>query len=112
MTDTEREIRYDPQAKPGVSNLLVIYSALTGRKIVEIEGEYAGRGYGDLKKDLATVVAEFVSPLRERVRAYLDDPAELDRILARGAERAREVAASTLSAVHDRIGFLPPAHPR
>ena len=109
VTDTEREIRYDPQAKPGVSNLLVIYSALTGRKIAEIEGEYAGRGYGDLKKDLGEVVGEFVSPLRERVRAYLDDPAELDRILARGAERARGVAAATLADVHDKIGFLPPA---
>ena len=89
VTDTEREIRYDPVAKPGISNLLVIYSALSGRKIAEIEGEYAGRGYGDLKKDLAEVVAEFVSPLRERVRAYLDDPAELDRILAPGGASGR-----------------------
>jgi tryptophanyl-tRNA synthetase len=112
VTDTGREIRHDPVAKPGISNLLVIYSALTGRKIVEIEGEYAGRGYGDLKKDLAAVVADFVSPLRERVEVYRDDPAELDRILARGAGRAREVAASTLAAVHDRIGFLPPAQTR
>ena len=110
VTDTGREIRYDPQAKPGISNLLVIYSALTGRKVAEVEGEYAGRGYGDLKKDLADVVAEFVSPLRERVRAYLDDPAELDRILARGAERARGVAASTLATAYDRIGFLPPVN--
>ena len=110
VTDTERDIRYDPQAKPGVSNLLVIYAGLTGRKVAEIEGGYAGRGYGDLKKDLAEVVAEFVSPLRERVTAYLDDPAELDRILARGAERARGVAASTLATVYDRIGFLPPAN--
>ncbi len=109
VTDTGREVRYDPQAKPGVSNLLVVYSALTGRKIEEIEGEYAGRGYGDLKKDLAEVVTDFVSPLRERVRAYRDDPAELDRILARGAERARGIAAATLADVHDKIGFLPPA---
>jgi len=88
----------------------VIYSALSGRKIAEIEGEYAGRGYGDLKKDLAEVVVQFVSPLRERVRAYLNDPAELDRVLARGAERARGVAASTLATVHEKIGFLPPAN--
>ena len=109
VTDTEREIRYDVAAKPGVSNLLVIYSALSGRKIAEIEGEYAGRGYGDLKKDLGDVVAQFVGPLRERVRAYLDDPAELDRILACGAQHARDVAGSTLSRAYDRIGFLPPA---
>ena len=109
VTDTEREIRYDPQAKPGISNLLVIYSALSGRKIAEIEGEYAGRGYGDLKKDLADVVAEFVGPLRERVRTYLDDPAELDRILARGAQHAGEIAGSTLALAYDRIGFLTPA---
>jgi tryptophanyl-tRNA synthetase len=108
VTDNEREIRYDPVAKPGVSNLLVIYSALSGRKIAEIEDEYAGRGYGDLKKDLADVVAEFVAPLRSRVKELLDDPAELDGVLARGAERARGVAGSTLAAVHEKIGFLPP----
>ena len=109
VTDTGREIRFDPQAKPGVSNLLVIYAALTGRKVAEIEGDYVGRGYGDLKKDLAEVVAGVVAPLRERVRAYLDDPAELDRVLARGAERARSVAAQTLDTAYDRIGFLRPA---
>jgi tryptophanyl-tRNA synthetase len=108
VTDAEREIRFDPVAKPGVSNLLTIYSALTDRKISELEAEYAGKGYGDLKKDLAAVVAEFVEPLRERVRTYLDDPAELDRVLARGANRAREVAGATLTAVHEKIGFLPP----
>ncbi len=107
VTDTEREIRYDPEAKPGIANLLTIYAALTDRKIAELEGEYAGRGYGDLKKDLADVVAEFTTPLAERVRVYLDDPAQLDRILADGATRAREVSSATLAAVHDRIGFLP-----
>ena len=112
VTDTEREIRYDPAAKPGISNLLTIYAALTDRKIGELEDAYAGRGYGDLKKDLAEVVAEFTAPLRERVQAYLDDPAELDRVLADGAARAREVAGATLAAVYDRIGFLPPTRMR
>ena len=84
---------------PGISNLLTIYSALTDRKIAELEGDYAGRGYGDLKKDLAEVVVEFTAPLRERVRGYLDDPAELDRVLAGGAARAREVAGATLRRV-------------
>ncbi|OZM77651.1 tryptophan--tRNA ligase [Pseudonocardia sp. MH-G8] len=108
VTDTEREIRFDPEAKPGISNLLTIYSALTDRKISELEADYAGKGYGDLKKELAEVVAAFTEPLRERVRTYQDDPAELDRVLARGATRAREIAGATLSAVHERIGFLPP----
>jgi len=96
VTDADREIRYDLEHKPGVSNLLTIYAALTDRKISELEGEYAGRGYGDLKKDLAEVVATFTAPLAERVRGYLDDPAELDRVLAAGAARAREVAGATL----------------
>lgn len=108
VTDAEREIRFDPAAKPGISNLLTIYSALTDRKIAELEGEYEGKGYGDLKKDLAEVVAEFTTPLRAEVRSYLDDPAELDGVLARGAARARQIAGSTLAAVHEKIGFLPP----
>jgi len=108
VTDAEREIRYDRDNKPGVSNLLTIYAALTDRKISELEGEYAGRGYGDLKKDLAEVVAAFTTPLAARVRGSLDDPAELDRILAAGAARAREVASATLKDVYDKVGFLPP----
>jgi tryptophanyl-tRNA synthetase len=107
VTDNEREIRYDPAAKPGVSNLLTIHSALTGRKISELEGDYAGKGYGDLKKEVATIVGDFVSPLRARVTEYLDDPAELDRLLAEGANRATQVASPTLADVYDKIGFLP-----
>ncbi|GEL16183.1 tryptophan--tRNA ligase [Pseudonocardia asaccharolytica] len=108
VTDAEREIRYDPEAKPGIANLLTIYSALTDKKISELEADYAGKGYGDLKKDLAEVVADFVAPLRERVQGYLDDPAELDRVLARGSTRAGEVASATLASVHEKIGFLSP----
>jgi tryptophanyl-tRNA synthetase len=108
VTDADREIRYDVEHKPGISNLLTIYSALTNRKIAELEADYAGKGYGDLKKDLAEVVGDFVSPLRDKVTAYLEDPAELDRILAVGATRARDVAGATLRAVYDRIGFLTP----
>lgn len=109
VTDTGREIIYDPATKPGISNLLVIYSALSGRSVDELVAAYAGKGYGALKSDLAQVLAEFVTPLRRAVASYTDDPAELDKLLARGAERAREVAAGTLSVVYDRVGFLPSA---
>lgn len=108
VTDAEREIRYDPEAKPGVSNLLTIMATLTDRKVDEVEAAYAGKGYGDLKSDLAEVVTEFTAPLAGRVAGYLDDRAELDRILAAGATRAREVSSATLAAVHEKIGFLPP----
>lgn len=106
VTDTGRDVVYDPETKPGVSNLLSIYSALSGRTVPELESAYAGRGYGDLKKELAEVVADFSRPIRERTRSYLDNPDELDKVLAVGAEKAREVAARTLRAVYDRVGFL------
>jgi tryptophanyl-tRNA synthetase len=109
VTDTGREIVFDPEHKAGVSNLLTIYSALAGRSTAELEAAYSDKGYGDLKKDLAEVLVQFVTPFQERVRSYLDDVAELDKVLARGAERARTVAAETLSLVYDRIGFLPAA---
>ncbi|MFI6027910.1 tryptophan--tRNA ligase [Amycolatopsis magusensis] len=107
VTDTGREVVYDPEHKAGVANLLSIYSALTGRVISELETAYEGKGYGDLKKDLAEVLVEFVTPVQQRVKSYLDDQAELDKVLARGAERAREVASATLAKVYDRVGFLP-----
>ncbi|GAA4410679.1 tryptophan--tRNA ligase [Actinokineospora soli] len=106
VTDAEREIRYDVENKPGISNLLGIYSALTGRPVDALVADYDGKGYGDLKKDLAEVVAEFTGPVRDQVKSYLDDPAELDKTLAAGAQRAREVAAGTLARVYDRVGFL------
>jgi tryptophanyl-tRNA synthetase len=108
VTDTGREIHYDPAAKVGVSNLLVIYSAMSGRTIDDLVAAYAGQGYGALKSDVAEALADFVTPLRQQVAAYTDDPAELDKLLARGAERAREVASQTVRMVYDRMGFLPP----
>ncbi|WP_127783898.1 tryptophan--tRNA ligase [Rhodococcus sp. X156] len=109
VTDDEREIRYDLANKPGVSNLLTIHSALSGQSIADLETSYADKGYGDLKVDVATVLTEFVEPFQAAVQGYLDDPAELDRILAAGARRAREVASATVRDVYDRVGFLPPA---
>ncbi|HZA12429.1 tryptophan--tRNA ligase [Mycobacterium sp.] len=107
VTDSEREVRYDPDAKPGVSNLLTIQSAVTGSNIDKLVESYAGRGYGDLKADTAEAVADFVRPIRERVDELIEDPAELAATLNDGAERAREVSAKTLASVYDRIGFLP-----
>ncbi|SER80857.1 tryptophanyl-tRNA synthetase [Actinokineospora terrae] len=106
VTDTGREVVFDPETKPGVSNLLGIYSALTDRTVDDLQAAYDGKGYGDLKKDLGEVVAEFATPVRDRVKSYLDDPAELDKVLRAGAERAREVASATLARVYDKVGFL------
>ena len=110
VTDTGREIVHDPEAKPGISNLLTIYSGLTGRPVAELEEDYSGRGYGDLKKDLAELYVGWVTPFQERTRAYLDDPESLDAVLAQGAERARAVAGETLSRVYDAVGFVPAKH--
>ncbi len=107
VTDTGREIVFDELKKPGVSNLLTIYSALANRSTASLEVEYADKGYGDLKADLAVVVSDFVTPFRDATNAYLDDPAELERILSKGASKARTVAAVTLRAVYDAIGFVP-----
>ena len=107
VTDTEREVRFDPAHKPGVSNLLSILGALSGRSMESLEADYEGKGYGDLKKDVAEIVIETATPYRDRTLALLADPAELDRILAEGAERARDVASKTLARVYDRVGFLP-----
>ena len=109
VTDTGREVVADPEAKPGVTNLLTIHSALSGRSTAELEEHFAGRGYGDLKKELAEVVTDVLTPIRERTQELLDDPAELQRVLAQGAARAREVAARTVADVYDKVGFLPPA---
>ncbi|MBC7301956.1 MAG: tryptophan--tRNA ligase [Nocardia sp.] len=106
VTDTEREIRYDPENKAGVSNLLVILSSLRETPIVDLEVNFEGKGYGDLKAEVADALIEFVTPVQKKVQEYLSDQAELDRILAVGADRAREIAGNTLAQVYDRVGFL------
>jgi tryptophanyl-tRNA synthetase len=109
VTDTGRDILYDAENKPGVSNLLTIYAALTGRTIDDLLERYDGLGYGDLKKDLADIVVEFVRPIQERTRAYLEDPGYLDKVLAVGAEKARAVSSVTLADAYQNVGFLAPA---
>ncbi|MFF4425918.1 tryptophan--tRNA ligase [Streptomyces sp. NPDC048723] len=110
VTDTEAEIRFDSEKKPGVSNLLTIYSTLTGETIAELEARYEGKGYGALKTDLAGVMVDFVTPFKKRTQEYLDDPETLDSLLAKGAEKARTVAAETLAQAYDRLGLLPAKH--
>jgi tryptophanyl-tRNA synthetase len=107
VTDTGREVRFDPQEKPGISNLLTIMSALTGRSVAELEADYAGKGYGDFKSGVADAFVAAVTPFRDATRAFLDDRESLDAILARGAERARAVSAVTLAEAYDRVGFVP-----
>ncbi|MET9219342.1 tryptophan--tRNA ligase [Streptomyces sp. NPDC003300] len=110
VTDTGTVVKYDERDKPGISNLLTIHSALTGTGIPELEERYEGKGYGALKTDLAEIFVEWVTPFRERTQEYLGDPETLDAVLAKGAEKARAVAAETLAGAYDRVGFLPAKH--
>ena len=111
MTDTGTEIHYDPETKPGVSNLLAILGAVTGRSPEQAAAGLAGQGYGGLKVATADAVVEFAAPVAKRTREFLADPAEVDRILARGAERANEVATQTLAEAYAKVGLLSPALP-
>jgi tryptophanyl-tRNA synthetase len=107
VTDADGEIRADEAAKPGVTNLLRIFSALSGESIGSLEQRYAGAGYGTFKKDLAQVVTDVLAPVRERTEKLLANEAELDALLAVGARRASQIARPVMAAVRDRIGFLP-----
>ena len=109
VTDLDGEVRADEAAKPGVTNLLRIYSALSGESIASLEQRYAGSGYGSFKKELAEVVVDALAPVRERTEKLLANEAELDSLLAAGAARARTLASGTMARVRDRVGFLPPA---
>jgi len=109
VTDSETEVRYDREAKPGVSNLLEIMSVATGRDVEDLVGEYGDQGYGTFKTAVADAVVEMLRPVQERHAELADDPAEVMRILGDGAERARAVAAPKLVRAKDAVGFLPPA---
>ncbi|MET9725719.1 tryptophan--tRNA ligase [Streptomyces zaomyceticus] len=110
VTDTETVIRFDPENKAGVSNLLTIMSTLTSTSVEDLVKSYEGKMYGALKTDLAEVMVDFVTPFRTRTQEYLDDPETLDSVLAKGAEKARAVAAETLAQTYERMGFLPAKH--
>jgi len=107
VTDAETEVRFDEENKPGVSNLLRIYSALTGDSADDIAGRYGNSGYGPFKKDLIEVVTDTLTPIRERTVKLLDDTDALDKILADGSARARAIAGKTMESVRDHVGFPP-----
>ncbi len=107
VTDPGSEIRADEAAKPGVTNLLRIYAALTGEQVAALEDRYRGAGYGAFKKDLAEVVTGALAPIRERAAKLIADEPALDAMLAHGAAKARPIARATMEQVSERIGFLP-----
>ncbi|MBV8480353.1 MAG: tryptophan--tRNA ligase, partial [Actinobacteria bacterium] len=108
VTDSEREVRYDPAAKPGVSNLLEIMSVATGDSIDALAARFDGAGYGDLKEAVGESVVTLLSPIRERFEALRADERELQRLLGVGAEKARRASEPTLEAMYDRMGFVKP----
>jgi tryptophanyl-tRNA synthetase len=105
VTDTETEVRFDIEAKPGVSNLLGILSAATGEAPDALAGKY--EQYGPLKADTAAAVVELLAPVQERYRELVADPAELQRILAAGADKAQAIASVTMARARQAVGLLP-----
>ena len=107
VTDTGREVVFDEENKPGVSNLLTILSACTGKDVSELQDAYAGKGYGDFKADVAEAVVELFAPVRARFAELIDDHAYLDDVLAQGHAKAKVVAEVTMATVRERVGLLP-----
>lgn len=106
VTDDGKEVKFDEKGKPGISNLLTIHSALSGKSIEAIENEFTGKGYGDFKSAVAEVVIAELEPIRDRTKQLMDDPAELVNLLKVGAKKANEVAANTLKEVYTAIGLI------
>jgi tryptophanyl-tRNA synthetase len=101
-------VRFDVEAKPGVSNLLALLSVATGRPIPDLEAEYGTAGYGTFKGAVAEALVEYLRPTRERYEELAADPAELERLLAVGAARAQEIADATMTRVRAATGLLAP----
>jgi tryptophanyl-tRNA synthetase len=108
VTDDGSVVAFDRESKPGVSNLLSMLSVVTGKPVPELVASYEGKMYGHLKVDVADAVVAALEPVRARTLELLDDPGQIDRILAEGAAKAREVASATLASVYDAVGFLRP----
>ena len=105
VTDDGKEVKFDEKAKPGISNLLTIHSALSGKSVSDLENEFSGKGYGDFKTAVAEVVIAKLEPIGKRTKELMDDPAELSRVLRNGAQKANEVASATLKAAYSAIGL-------
>jgi tryptophanyl-tRNA synthetase len=105
VTDSGSEVRYDPEEKPGISNLIELLTVVTGDSIQDVEARYDGSGYGQFKQDVAEAIVEVLDPIQTRYRELRSDPAELERLLQMGAEKARASSAPTLSLMYERLGF-------
>ena len=105
-SDTERCVRFDPENKPGVSNLMSIYAAVTGKSMEEIEAEFDGQGYGAFKPAVGEAVIECLRPIREETERILKDKAYLESVYKAGAEKASYVANKTLRKVYKKVGFV------
>jgi tryptophanyl-tRNA synthetase len=107
VTDSDRDIRFDPVNKPGVANLLTMQQAITGTSMAELEASYADRGYGDLKTETAQIAVDLIAPIRRRVVELMSDKGELINLMGIGAGKARVTAGETLEKVYDAVGFVP-----
>ncbi len=105
-SDTENCVRYDKEKKPGVSNLMTIYSSVTGKTFQEIETEFAGQGYGNFKSAVGEAVVETLRPIREEAARLMKDKAYLEKVYRDGAEKASYVAEKTLRKVYKKVGFV------
>lgn len=106
VTDSENKVKFDPNTKPGVSNLMQIYASITGKSMSEIENEFNGKGYGDFKTAVANVVISKLEPIQKRQKEILENKAYIEEIYTRGAENARKLASKTLENVKNKIGIL------
>ena len=105
-TDAGREVNFDQESKPGISNLLTIHSALSGKSIAQLESDFAGKGYGDFKSEVAEVVVEYLRPIRAQALELLEDEAHLINILHQGSDKATVVAAATMTATYEKLGVV------
>ena len=106
VTDCETVVRYDPAAKPGISNLLTVYCTATGKTLEEAEQEFVGQGYGVFKPAVGEAVVELLRPIREETERLLKDKAYLESVYKEGAERAQYLANKTLRKVYKKVGFV------